>query len=157
MNGSSQNSISGYGKVGLNRIGVLYEIGVSDQFGQHTFHLGARFYGPDLVFEKNHPGLQFGYGYSFLNLDKMSVQLGIDFGAYHENKGTSNLWVFDPKITLGPKWRLSDHLMIQLSAGAGTVINKVEVSNAQNIETYNYLNYELALGITYRFWNSSDQ
>lgn len=157
LSGQAQNSFGTYGTIGLNRIGVAYEIGMNFQKQAHNISLGARFYEPDLVFQKNYPGINLGYNYALRKGKKMKLLFGVNLGLFYENKITTNLWVFDPKIIAGAKWKLSDHLILQLTAGFGAVINKVETSYTSNIQTFNYLNYELALGLTYRFGNNSDQ
>jgi hypothetical protein len=86
----------------------------------------------------------------------MNVLLGANLGMFYEYKGPTNLWVFDPKLIFGPQWDLSKNLQVKVTAGFGTVVNKVETSYTSNIETYTYLNYELALGLTYLFGTNSD-
>ncbi|MFT5821044.1 MAG: hypothetical protein ACI8ZM_002293 [Crocinitomix sp.] len=148
---NAQKNRGAYAVIGLNRIGVLYEFGAHFQKEAHSFNIGARFYGPDLVFEKNYPGINLGYDYTFREDKKMRLLLGACISAFYENKVTTNLWVFDPKLRVGSHWDLNQHIRLNLTAGFGTVINKVETSYTPSIETYTYLNYELALGLTYHF------
>lgn len=155
-NSNAQDGFRIYGSVGLNRIGVLYELGGNYQKQAHTFSLGARLYEPDLVFEKNYPGINLGYNYTFRRGRKVKLLLGVSMSGFYENKITTNLWVLDPKLIAGPQWNLSDYFQLNLKAGFGTVINKVETSYTANIETFKYLNYELALGLTYYLGNHSD-
>ncbi len=156
LSSNAQNAFGTYGSVGLNRIGVYYELGGVYQFKMHQFNIGARLYEPDLVFEKNYPGLSLGY----LNLlrpdKKMNVLYGVNISAFYENKNTTNLWLFDPKLIAGVQWSFTEQLSLSLKAGFGTVINKVETSYGSSIETFKYLNYELALGLTYYFGNHSN-
>jgi hypothetical protein len=157
IHGTAQFSFGVHTEVGLNRIGVLYELGGSCQLKNHSFILGARFYEPDLVFEKNFPGMHLGYNYTLRADSKMKLVLGASLSGFYENKVTTNLWVFDPKLVLGPQWALSENFQLNLTAGFGAVINKVETSYTSKIETFKYLNYELALGLTYYFGNNSNQ
>ena len=155
LSSSAQSTFGTYGSVGLNRIGVYYELGGIYQLKKHQFNIGARLYEPDLVFEKNYPGLSLGYQ-NFLRSDKkMKILYGVSLGAFYENKTTTNLWLFDPKLIAGPQWNFTEEFSLNLKAGFGMVINKVETSYGANIETFKYLNYELALGLTYRFGNHS--
>lgn len=151
LNNYAQNNIGTYGSIGLNRIGVFYELGATYQKQKHAVNVGARLYEPDLVFEKNIPGIHLGYNYMLRKDRKMNVLLGANLGLFYEYKGPTNLWVFDPKLIVGPEWNLSKGFHLKLAAGIGTVINKVETNYTSGIETYTYLNYELALGLTYLF------
>ena len=152
-----QKNWNAYTTLGINRIGVLYELGTNYNIKGHSVQLGLRFYEPDIVFEKDFPGVNLGYYYTTRKAHKMRVLLGAGLSFFYENKVTTNLGLFDLKFLVGPKWKLSDKLELQLTAGLGSVMNRVETSYAQNIETFSYINYELALGLTYRFWSNTDQ
>lgn len=153
LNTTAQNHTNCYLKTGLNRIGVLYEAGANYNFEAHNIALGIRFYEPDLVFEKDFPGLNLAYLYSFRNEKKMHVNLGIEMNLFHEKKQTTKLKLFDPKLVFGPEWVLNNRINLNLMAAIGTVINRAKTIN-NTINTYTYLNYELALAITYRFGNN---
>ena len=151
IHSTAQPSFGVHSKVGQNKIGVLYELGGSCQFKNHGFILGARFYEPDLVFEQNYPGLSLGYDYSFRSNKKMKIIIGGTLGIFCEKKLITTLWLFDPKMILGPSWNLSDHFKLELLAGFGTTVNAVNSEFYENKSKFTYLNYELALGLKYHF------
>lgn len=140
-----------YFETGLNRIGVPLEFGAFFEVKTHNFNIGARFYGPDLVFEKNYPGLNLNYGYAFRTNKKMEILLGASVSGFYESKGPTKLWLFDPKLKVDCRWKLQKHYYINLAGGFGSVLNRVETSYPSNMNTFTYLNYELALRFTYYF------
>lgn len=147
---SAQNYTSLYLTTGLNRIGVAYEVGGSYSFQAHNVQFGFRFYEPDLVFEKDFPGINIGYFYALRRDKKMQLNLGAQLSGFYESKGSTKLWLIDPKLTCGTAWNLNYKWTLNLTSGVGTVVNFVETSYKIEQNTFVYLNYELSLGITYR-------
>lgn len=147
----SQRSTQAYFTFGLNRIGVLYEIGAKQNFAAHTLNIGLRFYEPDLVFEKNWPGLRLGYGYGLRSAKKMKLNLGVDVSTFFEIKNNVSLLLFDPKIRVEPVWNLNTFCTFSLSAAFGATYNRVWIANPSEKNKFTYLNYELATTFSYRF------
>lgn len=145
----SQSNVGVKAEIGLNRIGVFYDFGIEHQWFGHQLYWGVRYYEPDIVFERNLPGASIGYFYQISPWDKFRFNIGIELNFFHENKGSSNLWLLDPKLKFGPGWKLSDRFDLAINAGFGNVFNFVETSTLSEIEKFNYLNYELSLRLTY--------
>lgn len=62
--------------------------------------------------------------------------------------------LIDPKILLQPNWLISNKLTIQLSGGIGPTINRTSSELPINQKNFVYLNYEMAIAVYYRLWNS---
>jgi hypothetical protein len=150
----AQNSLEIFGQVGLNRIGVGTELGARFAHHKHSFQLGARIYEPDLVFEKNTLGTSLGYFYSLRNERKMKLNVGLGTSFFFEQKGTNRLMLIDPKILVQPNWLISNKMTIQLSGGIGPTINHISSELPINQKNFVYLNYEMAIAVYYRLWNS---
>lgn len=148
--GQAQSQTDIYAHLGLNRIGVFYGTGAQHNWGVHHLQVGLRFYEPDLVFEKGFPGLDVGYYYRFRADKTMKINLGLMSSFFYEYKGSSALWLFDPKLIVGAGWTLTPKLNLNLNGGFGSVINVVETSYGIENNKFTYLNYELSLGIYYR-------
>lgn len=153
--GISQQTTQGYFTTGLNRIGVLYEIGVKQNWALHGVSVGLRFYEPDLVFEKNWPGLRVGYAYILRNEKRMKLNVGADLSAFFEKKETVSLTLFDPKFRIEPLWNLNNACDFSISAAAGGTFNWVGSVNSSNKKLFTYLNYEIAATFAYRFGHAS--
>ena len=154
--GKAQNSLDLFGQVGLNRIGVGTELGARFLHQKHNFQIGARLYEPDLVFEKNTLGTSLAYFYSFRTNRKMKINFGLGTSLFFEKKGTNNLMLIDPKILVQPNWLISNKLTIKLSGGIGPTINRTTSELPINQKNFVYLNYEMAIAVYYRLWNSPE-
>lgn len=151
---TGQNKLQFLGNVGLNRIGVFYDLGIRKVINQNDFRVSFRLYEPDIVFEKNYPGINLGYRSLFSlsqnEANKVQFGIGLDIGYFAENKGSTRLDLFDPKLIGGPIWKLGEHWNLFSEFGIGLVVNRVETTTLINIQYFNYLNYQISLGITYR-------
>lgn len=154
ISGNAQNSLDLFGQVGLNRIGVGTELGARFEHQKHNFQGGVRLYEPDLVFEKNTLGTSLAYTYSFRSDRKMKLNLGLGTSFFFEKKGTNHLMLIDPKILLQPNWLINNKMTIQLSGGIGPTINRTTSELPINQKNFVYLNYEMAIAVYYRLWNS---
>lgn len=152
--GKAQNSLDLFGQVGLNRIGVGTELGARFTHQKHNFQVGLRIYEPDLVFEKNTLGTSLAYTNSFRDDRRMKLNLGLGTSFFFEKKGTSHLMLIDPKILVQPNWLIGNKLTIQLSGGIGPTINRTTSELPVNQKNFVYLNYEMAIAVYYRLWNS---
>ena len=147
---NAQSNWGVYGLTGLNRIGVGYELGASYSLVNDHFNIGIRLYEPDLVFEKDYPGVSIAYNHSFRNSKKMQVITGVGLGVFYEKKTEAALWLIDPKLVLGTGWGIRSNLMLFTTAGVGWTINRITESGVMEKNNFRYLNYELALGLVYR-------
>lgn len=147
----SQRSTQGYLSLGLNRIGVLYEVGAKQNWAVHGLIVGLRFYEPDLVFEKNWPGLRLGYDYALRSEKKMKINVGVDVSTFFEKKNNVSLLLVDPKIKVEPLWNLDAVCTFSLSAAFGGTYNRVWITNPPEKNKFTYLNYEIAATFSYRF------
>ncbi len=154
INVNAQNSLDLVGQVGLNRIGVGTEVGARFAHQKHNFQVGLRLYEPDLVFEKNTLGFSLGYFYSLRKERKMKLNIGLGTSFFFEKKGTNHLMLFDPKILVQPNWLINSKMTIQLSGGIGPTINRTTSELPINQKNFVYLNYEMAIAVYYRLWNS---
>jgi hypothetical protein len=154
ISSNAQNSLDLFGQVGLNRIGVGTELGARFAHQKHNFQVGLRLYEPDLVFEKNTLGTSLAYFYSFRTDRQMKLNIGLGSSFFFEKKGTSHLMLIDPKILVQPNWLINNKMTIQLSGGIGPTINHITSELPINQKNFVYLNYEMAIAVYYRLWNS---
>ncbi len=141
--------------VGLNRIGVLYDIGAGISKERHQLYGGLRFYGPDIVFEKEFPGILMNYMIAFNAEKKNKLNIGVAVSFFYENKLENTLILIDPKAIIHPNWNLTERVKFNLLAGIGPTINQVIGENEVLENNFTYLNYELAIGFSYKLSNSN--
>lgn len=144
----SQQRLKVYGDIGLNRIGVLYDLGLNYQLKSHEFRIGSRFYAPDQVFEKEIPGAQIQYRYNFLNPGKTNLFAGVNLSYFAERKGTLFFQLFDPKGEIGVSRSCTNRLIISFNLGLGAtqIFTKGGIINENS--HFSYLNYEAKFGVS---------
>lgn len=147
---SSQTSFQLDTDVGLNRIGLLYDLSGHLTFKQHGMQLGLRFYGPDQVFVKDFPGIILGYNYCFATDKKWSALVGINISFFREQKGEIQFTLFDPKTALGVSWNWAKRFSSHAIAGIGYTFSNTSGGIIATKSNFSYLNYEFKIGISYR-------
>ena len=151
---SAQTQTDLYTSVGLNRIGVLYEIGAIQKIRFHYLSVGIRLYEPDIVFEKDIPGLHLSYTYQFFNYNKFRFNFGAATDVFYEKKQTNKLCLFYPKLFLYKSLYVTNKLRLNFNFAFGKTINRFSVNNTANPKNLSYINYEISMGITYRLGNT---
>ena len=135
-------------KFGFNRIGLFYNPNIDFIIGQNQIDIGIKYYGYDKVFEKNTVGLSAAYSYLFSS-DRIYCGPAVNYAFFSEKKSNSNLLLHELNVgnTIGVKFE--NHFSIYSIIAIGIVLN----SSKNEIMTtdLNYLNYEFALGLAYRF------
>lgn len=136
--------------MGLNRIGVLYDIGAVCELKQHQVGVGLRFYGSDLVFEKEMPGLHMMYQYNWPAYNRFHFFSGLQISYFFEKKTETNLHLIDPKVTIGGAWTLYEKLELKTDFSIGSTQTITKGLTSTETTHFTYLNYEVKLGICYR-------
>lgn len=152
---SAQTELNARIKFGLNRIGIISELGLEYKMDRHAVDLGIRLYEPDLVFEKDLPGIQLGYLFDFAEVENTVLKAGVGLGLYYESRATTNLLLFNPSIRMRSETKLGDLFSLNFEIGVGPAINRVKIIPTKKMERYTYMNYEITVGIIYRLWRAT--
>lgn len=153
---NAQDAWIGQLNSGLNRIGVFYDVGAGYQFNRNRLEFGLRFYQPDLVFEKEYPGLSLSYDYAFYLSKVNAVRIGLAMDAFTEQKGIYRLWLYNPRLFIRGDRHLGNRLILNLKLNSGLVINQLTGDNPPEQKLFTYINYEVSLGLIYRFGTGFD-
>ncbi|MBI3134759.1 MAG: hypothetical protein HYZ14_08815 [Bacteroidetes bacterium] len=137
---------------GFNRVGLYADAGLELAIQSHQVHLGARYYGPDYVFESDVLGVSLGYTYSF-SKNRWWFGPGVSGGFFHETKSASELFLseFLLRNTLG--YEFGKPFAVYSSIGLGAVMNTYQTVNTVSKSTSGYINYEFSIGIKY-YWHT---
>jgi len=146
----SQTSFHLNTNVGLNRIGLLYDLSGQMTLKNHVTQLGLRFYGPDQVFVKDFPGIILGYNYRFCADKKWSGLVGINASFFREQKGEIQFTLVDPKMALGVNWNWAKRFSSHAITGIGYTFSSSSGGIVASKSNFSYLNYEFKIGISYR-------
>lgn len=138
---------------GLNRAGfpLVGQLGfVKDK---HLLSMGLVFYGPNIVFEKNYPGIRLAYQFRLIEKTNFSLFSGINQTILFDQKKTSKLWFFDSNLNLEANFKMTKRMDFFTRIGAGFASN-LTYPELYFIEkkSFIYANYEIAVGIKYH-WN----
>ncbi len=136
--------------VGLNRIGVLFDLAGQVTVKNHNAELGLRFYGPDQVFVHAFPGLFLGYTVCLPSERKVGAFVGLNSSFFHEKKDQIRVTLIDPKFTSGVNWKWSKRFSSCVAASIGYVFTTAKGGFVTPKSTFMYLNYEFKMGISYR-------
>ncbi len=147
--GQNQGGI--YAEVGLNRVGVGNELGVKFRNEQLTVKVGAKIYAPNILFQRNYPGLSLGLSYKLKQWKKNKISIGLETGTFFEKKEDNYLLMIDPLIRLEYARSLNKSLTFSSQIGVGAVYNFVDQPVQGKKQPYSYLNYEIGIAITYWF------
>ncbi|WP_066759951.1 hypothetical protein [Crocinitomix algicola] len=148
-NGHSQIQYSLEANIGLNRIGLFYELGTEFVKRNHVVSIGARLYEPDLVFEKDFPGLSLAYEYGLRKSTQNALFIGVAIDAFTELKDENRLWLYNPRLTLRGQRRIAQKWSLNLGLGFGGTINMLQSDDPEIANNFVYVNYELAFGFIY--------
>ena len=141
-------------KTGYNRIGFFNELGYKLDVKHHQFKLGLRHYTLDNFFEKNTVGLSVDYAYQFRSEnDRYFFYPGISTAFFVENKTNARVFNYDYKLINGIGVNLNSNWALFYQIGFGVVSAKSKLMLNDEVVAVAYFNYELALGINYRFNN----
>lgn len=147
---SSQNFLQV--TTGFNRVGFFNEAGFKFEIKHHQFKFGLRHYTLDNFFEKNTIGFSFDYNYQFTSRNnKFFFYPGVSTAFFMENKTNTQVFNSDYKlvngvgINLNPKWSVFYQL------GFGVITTKSYLINSSDVVQISFFNYELAVGLSYRF------
>jgi hypothetical protein len=141
---------------GLNRVGVFYAFALYGNLQNHHLSLGARFYEPDIFFEKNTLGLSLNYGYRLHLKQKFKLLIGANMNCFREKKTEALVYLLDTKLLCSPEWYMGQHSTLFFNLGAGPVVSFTESKNIQNKNPFIYANYEIAIGIRYAIFGQRD-
>jgi len=141
---------------GFNRIGFYNDLAFKFEIKYHQVNLGLRHYTLDNFFEKNTVGMSIGYKYIIHGQNnKFYFYPGLNTSFFKENKSIGQVFLSDFKLINGvgvnfnPKWSLFYQL------GLGVLKTRAELIVNQGVSKIDYFNYEIALGISYSFGDSS--
>lgn len=148
---NAQDAWIGQFNIGLNRIGVFYDLGAGYQFNRNRFEFGLRFYQPDLVFEKEYPGLSLSYDYALYLSKVYAVRIGLGLDAFTERKGVNRLWLYNSRFFIRGDRQLGNRFILNLKVNSGLVINQLTGDSAPEQKLFTYINYEISFGIIYHF------
>ncbi|MCG8573277.1 MAG: hypothetical protein MI810_00215 [Flavobacteriales bacterium] len=149
---SQQNALTV--KMGLNRIGLFVAPSYQRVIKKHEFTAGLKFYTQDQVFERRYPGLLLGYDFQLFSFkERLFGKVGWSSSIFFENKSSGNLLLFDHMAHLGIAVAIIPKLHFALEPGIG-LTNNVVYGELENPTDYHYLNYGLAVRLTYYFGSS---
>jgi len=141
---------------GFNRIGFYNDFAFKFEIKQHQINLGLRHYTLDNFFEKNTVGMSVGYKYIIhAQNNKFYFYPGINANFFKENKSIGQVFLSDFKLISGVGLNLNHKWSLFYQLGLGVVKTRSELVITEIITKVDYFNYEIALGISYSFGDSS--
>ena len=141
---------------GYNRIGFYNDLAFKFEIKQHQISFGLRHYTLDNFFEKNTIGMSLGYNYIIhAQNEKFYFYPGISTGFFKENKSYAQVYLTDLKLINGVGYNISKHWSINYQLGLGVLKTKSYLVNVGEVSKIDYFNYEISVGLTYRFGNSA--
>ena len=137
---------------GFNRIGFFNEAGFKIGIKNNQFKLGLRHYTLDNFFEKNTVGLSMDYYYQLFSKDnKYYFYPGISTVFFMENKTNAQVFNYDYKLINGVGVNLNVNWSLFYQIGFGITTTRAHLLNSTDVTKVDYFNYELGLGVSYRF------
>lgn len=146
-----------YAETGLNRVGFSSEIGYGLKRNKLRANIGLEMYYPNIVFQKLRPGLSAGLTYQVCTFQAVNLIVGIESAVFSEKRENHVFSLFAPLVFVGMDVKLGEKVRLNLEVGSGIISTSVR-AYTQAYEylnkSYNYMNYEISVGLSYQFNHS---
>lgn len=141
---------------GYNRIGFYNEVSYKFGVKKHELKFGARHYTFDNFFEKNTIGLSIDYLNKFYSKnEKLFFYPGVSFSIFKEQKSNAKVTLTDYKVITGLGYTFYRGMSLYYQLGFGILDTRAQLKVVDELVKINYFNYEMAIGISYRFGTAS--
>ncbi len=136
--------------VGVNKMGIGYDLGYAYDWGNNQMILGTRIYAPSFVFSKFTPGISLKYLYNLIHLNERGkLFLGLSGQGFRENK-VNQFTVLNIMPFVGFGIEPVRRIQWRGYVGLGIVQNRIRNKGTDEIEKWRFNTIECTVSMCYR-------